>query len=78
MEEEQKTTENVKVEENKIENAEGNSADGQIIEPTDAEKEDVSINEFYHILEDSLKGSISKSTMGAALLKQIQGGNKTV
>ena len=46
MEEEQKTTENVKVEENKIENAEGNSADGQIIEPTDAEKEDVSINEF--------------------------------
>lgn len=78
VEEEQKTTENVKVEENKIENAEGNSADGQIIEPTDAEKDDVSINEFYHILEDSLKGSISKSTMGAALLKQIQGGKKTV
>jgi DNA repair protein SbcC/Rad50 len=54
------------------------SSDGQIIEATDAEKENESIKEFYHILETGLGQSISTSSMGQALYKQVQGGKKTV
>ncbi len=52
--------------------------DLEINEATDAEKEDESIKEFYHILESGLSGSISNSPMGQALYKQVQGGKKTV
>ncbi len=76
VEEEQKTEQPIKVDEQVNEN--GNSSDGQVLEPTEAEKNDASVAEFYHILEESLKGSVTKSSMGAALFKQIQGGKKTV
>ena len=76
VEEEQKTEQPIVVDEELNEN--GDSSDGKVLEPTDAEKNDASVSEFYHILEESLKGSVTKSAMGSALLKQIQGGKKTV
>ena len=78
MEEEQKLKNTPVNDNNDVDGAVNDSSDGQILEATETEKNDESIKEFYHILEESLKGSINKSTMGAALFKQIQGGKKTV
>ncbi len=37
-----------------------------------------SINEFFHIIEDTLSDSLTRSSMGESILKQVEGGKKTV
>ncbi len=54
-----------------------NTSNGEMIIDEDTLQAE-SINEFFHIIEDTLNDSLTKSSMGESILRQVEGGKKTV